>query len=176
MSSWHPRAPREHPVVGLPSRAGQCFFRESRGLFLLKTRLSGGLELFANSGQMQQGVLVETKGGRFERECQNIFSLFFPPVTKYFFFFRNRPNFLETLKQNTDKQTHLHRTEWKMGANCKPPFPVFVFTWGAQGAQGEGAALIKREKSSFLAHPNHSPQPDTDLTTLLVSQLLSWSR
>lgn len=81
--SWHPRAPREHPVGGLLSRAGQRFFSELRGVFLLKTRLSGGLELFENSGQMQQGVLVETKEGRFEKGCQNIFSLsFFPPVTK----------------------------------------------------------------------------------------------
>ena len=63
-----------------------------------------------------------------------------------------------------------------MGADWKPHFPIFVFTWGAQETQGEGAARVKRKKLSFLAHPNHSPQPDANLTTLLVSQLLSWSR
>jgi len=126
---WHPRAPREHPVGGLLSGAGQHFLVESRGVFLLKTRLSEGLELFENSGQIQQGVLVEMKGGRFERECQNIFSLsFFSLLQSIFFFFKNCSNFLETLKQNTDKQTHLHRIEWKMGADWKPHFRIFVFT------------------------------------------------
>lgn len=83
---WHSRAPTEHPGGGLLSGAGQGFFGESRGVFLLKTSFSGGLELFENSGQMQQGVLVETKGGRFERECQNIFlSFFFSPLQSNFF-------------------------------------------------------------------------------------------
>lgn len=119
-------------------------------------RLSGGLELFENSGQMQQGVLVETKGGRFERECQNIFCLsvfFFPLLQSKFFFFKNRPNFLETLKQNTDKQTHLHRIEQKMGADWEPHFPTFVFTWAAQGTQGEGAAPVKRKETFLFSSP-----------------------
>lgn len=50
---------------------------EERGVLLLKTRRSGGLELFENSGQMQ-GALVEKKGGHWERDCQNIFSVSFP--------------------------------------------------------------------------------------------------
>lgn len=71
---------------GFLSGAGQYFFSELREVDLLQTRLSGGLELFENSGQMQQGALVETKGGRFERECQNIFSLSFFPLLQSNFF------------------------------------------------------------------------------------------
>lgn len=58
-----------------------AIFSEERGVLLLKTRCSGGLELFENSGQMQ-GALVEKKGGHWERDCQNIFSVSFslPPL------------------------------------------------------------------------------------------------
>lgn len=139
--SWHPRALRGQP----PEWSWATLFGESRGVFLLKTRPSGGPELLENSAQMQQKVLVETKGGCFETECQNIFSFFRPPsLTKSFFFFKNCPNFMETLKKKHRQRNPSAQDRVKMGADWNPHFPICAFTWGARRAQGERIALIKK--------------------------------
>lgn len=136
----------EHSVDTLLSGPGQHYLVNQEGWFCWKPDLQQGQSYLRIQVKCRKSLGGDKRMVFWDRMSKHILCIS-PPIKSNFFFSKIALIFWR--RYNKTQRNPSAQNRVKMGADWNPHFPVFAFTGGAQRAQWERAALIKKKNNPF---------------------------